>query len=249
MIVDIHVHVGKSIFGYELTPEALLQNMERTGIDYSVLCPVQPFDYHLGPENDYMAEVVARHPQQLTALCRVDPRQGGKAIEEIRRAIGSLGLRGVFLHPWEEGYRVNSDAVVAVARTAGELGVPVMVSTGYPWLSHPLQVADLARQAQDTTIVMTNGGQINISGLAQMDAFTAMERQENLLVETAGVYRQDFLERVVQTFGAHRLLFGSNAPRMHQAFERDRALSATKSDLQDQDLVLGGNAIDLFKIR
>ncbi|HET6873080.1 MAG TPA: amidohydrolase family protein [Sporolactobacillaceae bacterium] len=238
MIIDSHVHLGKSIFGYELTLEKLLSTMEEYQIDYSVICPNQPRTYHLEPENDYIASVAEAH-SNLIGFARVDPRQEEKAIDEVSRAISKLGLKGVFLHPWEEGYRVNSESVVAVVEKATELGVPVMIASGYPWLSHALQVADVASEVPNATIIMTNGGQINISGMAQADAYLAMEKQPNLYVETSGVYRQDFIENCIEKFGSSRVLFGSNSPRMNQGFELERAKSATKKNSEKQKDVLG----------
>ena len=86
---------------------------------------------------------------------------------------------------------------------------------------------------------MTNGGQINISGMAQADVYEAMRSHNNLYIETAGMYRQDFLENCIDEFGAKRVIFGSNEPRMHQGFELDRAISATKKNQADQKDVLG----------
>ncbi|MHB1683902.1 MAG: amidohydrolase family protein [Bacilli bacterium] len=248
MKIDAHVHVGKSIFGYELSPEKLREDMLQNGIDVSILCPVQPYTYHLEPENDYIARLVREYGDVFVGFCRVDPRQGDKAVQEVERAISTLGLKGVFLHPWEEGYRVNADFVVAVVERASELRVPIMISTGYPWLSHALQVADLASQVSEAKIIMTNGGQINISGLAQADAYQALRRQDNLLIETSGVYRQDFLENVIKEFGSQRVVFGSNAPRMHQGFELDRAISATKNNHEHQVQVLGGAIRTILQI-
>jgi predicted TIM-barrel fold metal-dependent hydrolase len=245
MIVDAHVLVGKSIHGYQLFPEDLLANMDRYGIDRSVICPVQPYTYHLEPENDYIAQVVKDAPDRFIGFCRVDPRQGTAAVSEVERSVKELHLLGVYLHPWEEGYRANADFVVPVIEKAAERQVPVMIATGYPWVSHALQVADLAGRVPAARIIMTHGGQINISGLAQADAFLAMSGHDNLYLETSGVYRQDFLEDAIETFGAGRVLFGSNSPRMHQGFELDRAKSATVLSGKQYE-VLGDSVLTLL---
>ena len=238
MIVDAFVQVGKSIHGYENPPEEVLRNMEEYGIDKSVICPVQPYTYNLEPQNDYVSGLVKKYPQSLIGFCRVDPRQTDKAVSEVNRSIEELGLKGVFLHPWEESYKVNEDFVIPILRQAAALNVPVMIATGYPWVSHALQVAHLAEQVPEVNIIMTHGGQINISGLAQADAALALRSHKNLFMETSGVYRQDFIEEAIDEFGAHRVFFGSNSPKMHQGFELDRAISATKNNPL-QSVVLG----------
>jgi predicted TIM-barrel fold metal-dependent hydrolase len=247
MVVDAFVQVGKSIHGYEQTPEDLISSMERYGIDYSVICPVQPFTYHLEPENDYIADVVRNFQKHFIGFCRVDPRQGDRAISEVERSVKELDLKGVFLHPWEEGYRTNADFVIPIVKRATELGVTVMIATGYPWVSHALQVANLAEKVPEAKIIMTHGGQINISGLAQADAALALRSNKNIYMETSGVYRQDFIEEAIEEFGADRVLFGSNSPKMHQGFEFDRALSATKNNSK-QEMVLGKSVAQLLNL-
>jgi predicted TIM-barrel fold metal-dependent hydrolase len=242
LIADALTMVGTSINGYRLTAEELLGSMRSNGIDRSVIAPVQPRTYRLEPQNDVVAAVQARYPDSFAAFCRVDPRQGEDAVTELRRCVLRLGFKGLMLHPMEEGYQVNDAPVVRVVREAGLLGVPVIVAAGYPWVSHASQVRALAEQAADTTMIMSHGGQINISGLAQADAFLALEACANLYIGTNGVYRQDFLEECVEAFGPGRILFASMSPVFDQGFELDRARSIGM-DEADRSLVLGENLI------
>ena len=99
---------------------------------------------------------------------------------ELRRCVLQLGLNGLVLHPMEEGYTINDAPTIRLVREAGSLGVPVIVAAGYPWVSHASQIRSVAEQAEGTTIIMSHGGQINISGLAQADAFLALETCSNL---------------------------------------------------------------------
>lgn len=220
--------------------------MEANGIGRCVISPVQPTSYHLEPENDAIAAAQSRHPERFAGLCRVDPRQGEAAVAELRRCVLNLDLKGLMLHPWEEGYTVSDAPAVRLVREAGSLGVPVFVAAGYPWVSHATQLRAVAEAAAETTIVMTHGGQINISGLAQADAFLAMEARENLLIATNGVYRQDFLEECVAAFGPERVLFATMAPVFDQGFELDRARSIGMDD-RARPLILGGNTLRILQ--
>lgn len=240
MIFDALAMVGASIYGYRLTAGGLLTSMDLNGVDRNVISPVQPRTYRLEPENDAIAAAQTRYPGRLVGFCRVDPRQGEDALVELRRCVLRLGLEGLMLHPWEEGYAVNDAPVVRLVREAGSLGVPVVVAAGYPWVAHASQVRALAEGAGETTIVMTHGGQINISGLAQADAFLALASSANLLVGTNGVYRQDFLEECVEAFGPERVLFTSMAPVFDQGFELDRVRSI-KMEESDRQYLLGTN--------
>jgi predicted TIM-barrel fold metal-dependent hydrolase len=244
--IDAFTFVGESLFGYGQSATELLARLDAVDIDGAIVCPVRPRDYHLAPANDLVAEATAGQAR-LVGLARVDPNRGEEALDELDRALRTLHLRGLFLHPWEDHFRVNGSRVTALMQRCATLRAPVVIATGYPWLSEAAQVGDLARRFPDVQIVMTHGGQINISGLGQADAFEVLRRHPNVSIETSGVYRQDFLEDVATTLGAERVLFGSNSPLMDVRLEVERARWARLPDAARQ-LVLGGNAQRIFKL-
>jgi predicted TIM-barrel fold metal-dependent hydrolase len=246
LILDGLTMVGSSINGYRLVVEDLLASMDSNGIDQGVIAPVQPKSYHLEPQNEAVAVAQMRYPDRFIGFCRVDPRQGDDAITELRRCVLRLGLKGLLLHPMEEGYTINDPPAARLVREAGPLGVPVVVAAGYPWVAHAQQIRSVAERAEETTIVMSHGGQINISGLAQADAFLAMETCSNLHIGTNGVYRQDFLEECVEAFGPERVLFTSMAPVFDQGFELDRVRSI-KMEESDRQYLLGTNMIRILE--
>ncbi|MCY4025782.1 MAG: amidohydrolase family protein [Acidobacteria bacterium] len=187
----------------------------------------------------------ARASDRLIGFARVDPNRADTAATEALRALDGLGLSGVFLQPWEETFRVSSAVVEPLIEIAQERGVPVIMAAGYPWLSEGLQIGDLARRFPDVAFIATNGGQINISGLGQTDIELAMTDCPNLSLQTAGVYREDFLEGIVERFGADRLLYASAFPLMEPLLEVERPRSMHVSE-EARAAVLGGTAVRLL---
>ena len=125
----------------------------RSGIDRAVVCPAKPRGYHLGPANDAVAEAVAAAARTGSPASRASTRCSATTrARELERALGELGLRGLFLHPWEETFRVGDRRVDAVVDVARSRGVPVIVAAGYPWLSEGLQVGELARRFPDVDV-------------------------------------------------------------------------------------------------
>jgi uncharacterized protein len=245
LIVDSLAYVGDSIFGGSTDAAAVLAALDASGVDRAVVAPAKPPGYHLGPANDAVARAVAGGGGRLTGIARVDPLLGADACRELERALDELGLRGLLLHPWEETFRISDarvDPVVAVAR---ERDVPVVVAAGHPFVSEALQVAALARRFPEVTFVGTNGLQLNISGLGQTDAELALEQAENLLLQTAGVYREDFLEGVVRRFGARRVLWASAYPLFDPRLEVRRVQWAAFTE-DEAAALLGGNAATVF---
>jgi predicted TIM-barrel fold metal-dependent hydrolase len=244
--VDAFTFVGESLFGSGQTSAELLSKMDAAQVERAIVCPLKPPGYHLGPANDLVAEAVAREPR-LVGLARVDPNQQQDAIPELDRATRELGLKGLFLHPWEENFRINGPRVDPLLARCAELQIPVLIASGYPWVSEAAQVGDLARRFPHVTLVMTHGGQINISGLGQADALNTLQRQPNVCMETSGVYRQDFLEDVATQIGPERVLFGSNSPFMDMRLEVERARWANLAE-DSKTLMLAGNAERIFKL-
>jgi predicted TIM-barrel fold metal-dependent hydrolase len=244
--IDAFTFVGESLFGPGQTSAELLSRMDAAGVERAVVCPLKPRGYHLGPANDLVAEAVAHQPR-FVGLARVDPNLEHEAVLELERATRELGLCGLFLHPWEEHFRVNGPRVDPILARCAELQIPVVIASGYPWVSEASQVGDLARRFPDVTLVMTHGGQINISGLGQADALNTLQRQPNVCMETSGVYRQDFLEDVATLIGPERVLFGSNSPFMDMRLEVERARWANLAE-DSKTLMLAGNAERIFKL-
>lgn len=244
-IVDALVTVGPSLFDDGLAIGDIEQVMRRAEITQAVLVPARPPGYLLDEGNDLVAEIAARDPDAFVALARVDPNRPD-AVATLERALGN-GLRGLYLHPQQEVFRINDRRVDVLIERCGSGRLPVVVASGYPWVSEALQVAELARRHPDVTFVMTNGGQFNISGLGQFDAELALLAHDNLLIQTAGVYRQDFIERTVEKFGAGRVMFASATPAFDCSYEILR-VRLSRLAVADREAVLGGTARRVFGI-
>lgn len=191
-LIDAHAHLGRSLFGVGQSVDDLLASMAESGIVQSVVVPLKPPGYHLGPENDRVASAVRANPDRRRGFVRVDPWQDADALRDR--------------------------------------GLPLLLAGGYPGFSHPSQIGDLARQFPDVTIIATHGGQLNISGLLLADAGRMLRANPNVIMETSGIYREDFIEDTVADLGPERVVFGSNAPYMDQAFESARVRLAHLDD-------------------
>jgi predicted TIM-barrel fold metal-dependent hydrolase len=97
-------------------PAARLADMDRDGIDAAVLYPSQALFFGpLSPiaalrdtafvaacqaaYNDWIAEYCREDPRRLFGIAAVPLQDVQMAVEEAERAVGTLGLRGVFIRP------------------------------------------------------------------------------------------------------------------------------------------------------
>jgi len=244
MTFDLRTFIGESFDGRKQNVEDLLRSMDELKIDMALVCPFRPLSYNLHEANLSLAGVIAKHADRLLGAVRIDPWQPD-APKILQRGVEEHGCRALFLNPWEEHFRADTPRLDPLLQRLNTYHIPLIITTGYPWLSEALQVCSLALQWPEIPIVMTNGGQINISGLGQADATLALHKAPNLYIETAGVYRQDFLEETLQMFGPGRILYGSGVPYFDQRYELLRAkyLKATREQI---NAILGENTLKLL---
>jgi hypothetical protein len=232
-MIDAHVFVGQSLYENSLEPGRLLETMEALGVSAAVIRPLKPPDFDMDAANRRVAALQAGEPR-LIGFARVNPLER-RAPQQARRAVEEYGLKGLHLHPWEENCPINSPKVDGVVR-ALEGKVPVYVSAGFPVVSHPLQVQELAERHPDTLFIAAHGGQQDNSGMSFEDSLLVARETPNVLFDVAGVYRRDFIELLVETAGSARVLFGSCTPYMDMALEIVRVRATHLSQQAKQDI-------------
>ena len=147
--IDIHVHVPRhpdlpeygieqglrKMFRMEGEPDSVEQMAERykaadvRAVIFSVDAETETGDK---PDpNDYVADVVKRHPDTFYGFCAVDPRKGNAAVEELERSVKDLGLMGLKLHPIHGAFFPDNPLYHSLFAKAEQLGVPVLIHTGY----------------------------------------------------------------------------------------------------------------------
>lgn len=243
MIVDALVHLGLSHFGTHLDADDAVRRLDAAGSDVGLVVPVHPRGGGLPPANDLVLHAARESGGRMVALARVDPWEGDDAVAEVHRVVAE-GARGIALNPREENFQINDQRVRPIVTAAAANGVPVVVAAGTHLLSEPLQLAQAASWAPGNPFVLTNGGQLNISGMMQFDVMLAL-RNDDIVVHTTAMYRQDFLEGVVTTFGAHRLMHASGTPTYDVRYERAR-VDALHLGSAERSMVLGGTAERVF---
>ena len=243
-IVDAHIYVGDSLFGQGQKPLEVLKRMDKLGIDKSVLIANKPPDYDLWPANLYAAAAAALSPDRFFFAVRIDPWQR-TSLSQLRTAHAEFGACGLVLHPWEENFQVSSDLVNPLFEYAKSSGIWIMIEAGYPLVSHPLDIAEVAHRHPEVNVIATHGLQLDSAGFALTDAELAMRECPNLYMETSGMYAPETMENIARDLGSQRLIFGSHSPWLNQQFEleRVRALNLPAPDLNG---VLGDHLISLM---
>jgi aminocarboxymuconate-semialdehyde decarboxylase len=125
MMVDIEAQITQA--------ERRLVDMDRMGIDIQAISTGPPqFYYWTQPElgretarivNDNLADIVGRHPDRFVAMGTVPLQHTEYAIAEMRRCVGSLGMRGIELGTNVNGEELAQPRLEPFFAAAEELGI------------------------------------------------------------------------------------------------------------------------------
>ena len=119
-----------------------LDDMAQAGVDLSVLSCLLGWSAPLDEcrfINDDLAAIQKKYPRRFVGLAQAPILEGKIALDELRRAIGDLGLHGVTITSQVGGFSLDSPKFYDFYETVCALKVPVfvhpaLVPTGYKHL-------------------------------------------------------------------------------------------------------------------
>jgi hypothetical protein len=209
--------------------------------------------------NDFVARCVADHPDAFVGFASVDPHKGAAAVDELRRAVTDLGLKGLKLHPSAQGFAPNSPLARPVLETAAELGIPVLCHTGTTGLgvglaggggiklglSRPWLLDEVAAEIPELRIIAAH------VGWPWTDELLAVaQHKTNVWIDLSGWSPRRWTEpfrRAVLGPLRDRVLFGTDYPFItHQQWFD--AFATHDVDPETQEAILRGNAARLLDL-
>lgn len=256
-VVDIHTHAftddlapkavpallqsagGSLTAHYDGTIEGLVREMDRTGIDVSVIQPVATKAAQVAAINDWAA---AQASDRIIPFGAMHPELDDPASEVAR--MRRLGLRGFKMHPEHQSFSPDEPRLDAVYAAAIEHGMIVLFHAGADVI-HPTVhgtpesfAAVIDRHPGLTAILAHLGGFREWRGVAEHLA------GRDVWLDTAytpGHLPDEEFVALVRAHGADRILFGSDGPWTDAAAEMEhlRSLALSSHELEG---ILGGNA-------
>lgn len=244
---------------HSVTHEELIAAMDEAGIDKAVV--VQASTAY-GYDNRYLVDTVAAHPERMTGVFAVDAL-AADAVEtiELWKSQGLTGLRLFTAGSTMKGQAawLNDPRTHAMWTYATETGLPVCVQMrpqGIP------QLADVLERFAEATIlidhlarpVLEDGPPYRrAAGLWELARYRNVNVKltvRNLEAAERGKSTvADFLEKLLSTYGAHRVAWGSNYPAAEKPLGEllQRALDALAPlGADDREMILGGTASRLY---
>jgi len=248
-IIDSNVHLGISAYGEKQSTRQSLKLMDKFGIEASIVSTFTPPDMSFEDANRAVEKAVRQDPKRFRGAARIDPRISGSS-GIIKKFLKKKAFVCVYLNPFEQAFKVNGSIAAPSFEIAEELDSPVIVESGYPIVSLPLQVAEVARKFRKVKIVMAHSGQLLASGQSESDAIYAISENSNVYCDTSQLILSGlggFIEQLVGKGLGKRIIFGSNSPYGELSLELMRVEKANISEKEKQ-AILSENARELFGI-
>lgn len=210
MIIDAHAHLaGSAISGLHVEADVLLATMDQADVDAAVVQPFPRPQTSVEQVHDAIAVLAEKNRGRIFGLASIDPHwSADRYRREAQRCIHDLGFVALKLHPLGHLASINAAASDVVFQTASELGVPLMIHTGFgvPF-TLPALAIPRARQYPDLKIVLAHAGE----SLYAAEALVAATECANIFLETSWS-QPGGIQKFITTLGPQRVMMGSDLP-------------------------------------
>lgn len=253
-VIDAHGHIGIQPdlrqSGFPPVERYLgnecIRDMNEVGVDKAIIFPMTNPSGDYSKDNNMVAKEVKKYPDRLLGFCRVSPRSGPETcIEEIRRSVKGLGLKGLKLNPSFDWHYPNSESVHQIMEEVRKLKIPIIYHSGITLNASPALIGALAMDFPDVKIIMAH---IGIFEWAE-DAIAIAERVSNLYLDTSNVASVAFIRKAVRRLGVSKVLFGTDRPFSPTEFELSKIVKYLELTTDEMRSILSKNVKRILGLR
>ena len=244
--IDIHVHVAtgdalreateqhaeqaaaaEAYFGarrLHVPADEVAEHYRQLGIMAVIFDVDQQARTGMRASNDDVADAVRRHSDVFIGFGSIDPNRGPAAIEETRRCIEQLGLKGMKFHPAVQAFAPNDPRFYPLWDTCRQLQVPVIFHSGMSGIgagtaggggirlkyTQPLLLDDVAVDFPQLTIIAAHP-----AWPWQEEQLAIARHKANVFIDLSGWAPKYFSPSLVQQANSllqDKVLFGSDYP-------------------------------------
>lgn len=161
-MIDFHTHTpawrtATWLAGATFGAQEFVSFMDGSGIERAVVLSHDGL-FDATPEaNDELAAFVAKYPARLVGFGTVHLRRPG-AVAEVERMFTALGLRGLKVHPWLQGFSMHERGLDELCEVLIARRGILLSHDGTPPYATPAQIAALARRHPRLPVVLGHGG-------------------------------------------------------------------------------------------
>jgi predicted TIM-barrel fold metal-dependent hydrolase len=252
LIIDGDTHITTSKEGIGI--DELLSRLEQSQIEKAIawLQPTYRTEEELVASNRYVYEAMKKYSNMILGFGWVDPHFGvEKAKDLVKKLVNEYGFYGVKLNGAQNNFYIDDPEIsLPIVETIAETGKVLAFHIGGDACdkTHPFRLAKIADLYPEVKILMVHMGGASFHDLSDAAIEVAKKHQNVLLVGSA--IRDISILKALQALGSKRICFGSDTPfaLMHVELAKYKALLSDFST-NDQQMVMGGNLIELFKLQ
>ncbi len=259
MIIDFHTHIfpdkiaARSIEALSKvsgvkaatdgTLTGLLDSMDRSGVDLSVIMPVVTKPSQFESVNTFAAKVNEQYAGRLLSFGGIHPDSEDYKAELNR--IKELGLPGIKLHPDYQGVMIDDVRYMNIIEYADALGMIIMVHAGIDiGLPEPVHCPpDKARKILDALhpkkLVLAHMG-----GWKQWEEVYEYLAGQQVYLDTAFCFdymEQDMFMKLCKKHGTDKVLFATDSPWSDAGRDMEVLNKLPLSDVEKEG-IFSGNA-------
>jgi len=241
MIVDAHVHIGKSTrLQIDVDANFLVQVADELGFDKICCTDLTALFYDMHEGNRLLYQEMHRYPDRIIGYATLhSTRFGQEALDEIDRCVEVYGMHGLKIYSTPEA-SIAEPAMIPILEKCVEHDIPILSHTT------PAECEYLMEAVPECKLMMAHAGGQPFAKGDWNRAIMAAQRYSNLYLETASsTIDSGFLEYAVKTLGAGKIVFGTDTPLLDPYVQRAK-VTETRLSPEDKALVLGGNILRLM---
>jgi predicted TIM-barrel fold metal-dependent hydrolase len=235
-------------------PAALDAYLDAEGVDVAVLLTEYSPKVTGTQSVEDMLPLAAQNPARIRFAANVNPHLHYPVDEELERQLG-LGAVALKVHPVHGGFAANDRALYPAYEICQSAGLPVVVHCGtstFPGASNqfgdPILLDDVLRDFRSLNVVLAHGGR---GWWYDAAAFLALTNG-HVWIELSGLppsRLQTYYARHSWARLTQRMIFATDWPGVPGIAKNARAVAALCPDDATADLVLAGNAVQVYNLK
>lgn len=147
--------------------EDIVTDLDKHGVEKAVILGRDvETTYQWKGSNEGIADFVKQYPQKFIGFAGLDPHKGMGAVEELKKCVEELGLKGASIDPYLAQIYVHDAKYYPIYAKCCELKIPIVITTGPASLvpdaviDHvaPRYIDFVARDFPELKIIISHGG-------------------------------------------------------------------------------------------
>lgn len=243
MVVDAHVHIGKSTrLQIDVDGEFLVRTADALGFDKICVTDLTALFYDMHEGNYLLSREMKKFPDRMLGYATLtSTRFGQAALDELSRCRHDYGMTGLKIYSTPD-LSIAEPAMIPILEKCVELGFPILGHTT------PQECEYMLAAVPEAKIMMAHSGGQPFAKGDWNRAIMAAEKCPNLYLETASsTIDTEFLQKAVAALGPGRIVFGTDTPLLdpHVQIAKLRSSGLAPAAL---DQIMGANILRLMGV-